>query len=165
MLATIQSKTFCFLIRCLKNIKITIYKIIILPVVLDGYETWSLILREEHRLRVFENMVLRRIFGPKGNEVIRSWRKLHNEGLHNLSSWPRIIRMIKSRRIMDSACSTNGESRNLCRILVGKPEGKRPLGRLRCGWVDNIKLILEVKDGVISTGLIWLRIVAHGGLL
>jgi hypothetical protein len=81
--------------------KIRTYKTIILPVVLYGYKTWSLTLREEHRLRVFENRVLRTIFGPKRDEVIGGWRKLHNEELHNLYSSPStsIIRMIKSRRI------------------------------------------------------------------
>jgi hypothetical protein len=68
-------------------------------VVLYGYETWSLTLREKHRLRVFENRVLRRIFGPKRNEVTGGWRKLHNEELHNLYSSSSIIRMIKSRRM------------------------------------------------------------------
>jgi hypothetical protein len=82
-----------------KNIKIRIYKTIILPVVLYGCETWSLTLREEHGLRVFENRVLRRIFGPKRDEVTVDRRKLHNEELHNLYSSPNIIRMIKSRRM------------------------------------------------------------------
>jgi hypothetical protein len=71
------------------------YKTIILPVVLYGCETWSLTLREEHRLRVFENRVLRRIFGPKKNEVTGEWRKLHNEELGDLYSSPSIIRIIK----------------------------------------------------------------------
>jgi hypothetical protein len=78
-----------------KNIKIRIYKTIILPVVLYGCQTWSLILREEHRLRVFENRVLRRIFGPKRDEMAGNWRKLHYEELHNLFSSPGIIRVIK----------------------------------------------------------------------
>jgi hypothetical protein len=94
MLATIQSRTFCLLVCCLK---IRIYKTIILPVVLYGCETWSLTLREEHRLRVFENRVLRRIFWSKRDEVTGDWRKLHNEELHNLYSSPN--RMIKSRRM------------------------------------------------------------------
>jgi hypothetical protein len=79
-----------------KNVKIRIYKTVILPV-LYGCETWSLTLREEHRLRVFENWVLRRIFGPERDEVTGGWRKLHNEELHNLYSLPSIIRMIKLR--------------------------------------------------------------------
>jgi hypothetical protein len=82
-----------------KNLKIRICKTIILPVVLYGCETWSLILREEHRLGVFENKVLRRIFRPKGDEVTGGWRKLHNEELHDLYSSPSIIRIIKSRRM------------------------------------------------------------------
>jgi hypothetical protein len=77
-----------------RNVKVKIYKTIILPDVLYGYETWALTLREEHRLRVFENRVLRRIFGPKRNEVTGEWRKLNNEGLHNLYSSPN-IRQIK----------------------------------------------------------------------
>jgi hypothetical protein len=79
--------------------KIRTYKTIILPVVLYGCETLSLTVREEHRLGVFENMVLRRIFGPKRDEVTGDWRKLHNEELHNLYISPNIIRMIKSRRM------------------------------------------------------------------
>jgi hypothetical protein len=76
-----------------------IYKTIILPVVLYGCETWSLTLTEEHRLRVFENRVLRRIFGPKMDEVTGEWRKLLNKELHDLYSSPSIIRIIKSRRM------------------------------------------------------------------
>jgi hypothetical protein len=82
-----------------RNVKVKIYKIIILPVVLYGCETWSLTLREENRLRVFENRILRRIFGPKRDEVTGEWRKLHNEKLNILYSSPNIIRQIKSRRM------------------------------------------------------------------
>jgi hypothetical protein len=82
-----------------KNLKIRIYKTIILPVVLYGCETWSLTLREEHRLGMYENRVLRRIFGPKRDEVIGEWRKLHNEELHDLYSSPSIISIIKVRRM------------------------------------------------------------------
>jgi hypothetical protein len=82
-----------------KNIKIRIYKTIILPVVIYGCEIWSLILRRKHRLKVFENSVLRRIFGPKKDEMMRGWTKLHNDELHKLYSSPSIIRMIKSRRM------------------------------------------------------------------
>jgi hypothetical protein len=82
-----------------RNVKVKIYKTIILPVVLYGCETWSLTLREEHRLRVLENRVLRRIFGPKRDEETRDWRKLHGEELHNLYSSPDIIRQIKSRQM------------------------------------------------------------------
>src|SRR5215510_3538578 len=82
-----------------KNLKIKIYRTIILPVVLYGCETWSPTLREEHRLRVFENRVLRRVFGPKRDEVTGEWRKLHNEELNDLYSSPRIARVVKSRRM------------------------------------------------------------------
>jgi hypothetical protein len=82
-----------------KGIKIRIYKNIILPLVLYGCEIWPLTLREEHRLRVFEKRVLRRMFGPKRNEVTGDWRKLHNEKLLNLYSSPNISRLIKSRRM------------------------------------------------------------------
>jgi hypothetical protein len=94
---------------------------------------WSLTLREEHRLRVFENRVLRKIFGPKRDEMIGEWRKLHNEELHDLYSSPRIIRIIKSKRIRwVGHIAQMGEKRIAYRLLVGKPEGKRPLGRPRC---------------------------------
>jgi hypothetical protein len=81
-----------------RNVKVQIYKTIILPAVLHGCETWSVILREERRLGVFENRVVRRIFGPKRDDVMGEWRKLHNEELHNLYSSPTIIRQIKSMR-------------------------------------------------------------------
>jgi hypothetical protein len=80
-----------------RNVKVKIYKTIILPVVLYGCETWSLTIREEHRLRLFENRVLRRIFGPKRDEVTGERRKLHNEELHNLYSSPDTIRQVKAR--------------------------------------------------------------------
>jgi len=82
-----------------KNLKIKIYRTIILPVVLYGCENWSLTLREERRLRVFENRVLRRIFGPKRDEVTREWKTLHNEELNNMQSSPNVVWVIKSRRM------------------------------------------------------------------
>jgi hypothetical protein len=109
-----------------------------------GCETWSLALREEHRLRVFENRVLGGIFGPKRDEVIGGWRKLHNEELHNLYCSQSIIRMIKSRRMRWVGHVTRMEKkRNAYRILVGKPERKRQLGRPRYRWEDNIKMDLR----------------------
>ena len=82
-----------------KNLKIKIYRIIILPVVLYGCEAWSLQLREERKLRVFENMVLRRIFGPRSDEVTGEWRSLHDEELNDLYTPHNIVRVIKSRRM------------------------------------------------------------------
>jgi hypothetical protein len=120
------------------------YKTIILPVVLYGCETWSLILRVEHRLRVFENGVLRRIFGPKREEVTGEWRMLHSGELHNLYSSPDIIRQIKSRRIRwVGQVARVEEGRSVYRILVGKPKGKRPLKRPRRRWEDGIKMDLR----------------------
>jgi hypothetical protein len=96
------------------------YKNIILPVVLYGCETWSLTIREEYKLRVFENRVLRRIFGPKRYGVRGGRRNLHNEGLHNLYSSPSIIRIIKSRRMRWAGhVERMGEKRNVYRLLVG----------------------------------------------
>jgi hypothetical protein len=120
------------------------YKTIILPVVLYGCEIWSLTVREEHKLRVFENRVLRRIFGPKRDGVMGWWRKLHNEELHNLYSSPSIIRIIKSRRMKWAGyVARMREKRNVYRLLVGKPEGKRQLGRPRRRWIYNIKMDLS----------------------
>jgi hypothetical protein len=123
-------------------VKIKIYKTIILPVVLYGFETLSLTLREEHRLRVFENRVLR-IFGPKRDEVTGGWRKLHNEELHGLYSSPSIVSVIKVRRMRWAGhVARMGEVRGAYNILVGRPEGRRLLGRPRRRWEDNIKWIL-----------------------
>jgi hypothetical protein len=114
-----------------KNLKIKIYTTVVLPVVLYGCETWSLTFRDEQRLRVFENRVLRKIFGPKG-QVDGSWRKLHNDELHSLYSSPNIVRVIKSRRMRWAGhVARMGEGNGVYRVLVGKPEGKRPLGRPR----------------------------------
>jgi hypothetical protein len=110
--------------------------LIILPVVLYGFETWSLTLREKHRLRA-----LRGIFGPKRDEVTGERRKLHNEELRDLYSSPSIIRTIKSRRMRWAGhVARLGEKRNAYRLLVGMPEGKMPLGRPRRRWVDNIRM-------------------------
>jgi hypothetical protein len=106
-------------------VKVRIYKTIILPVVLYGCETWSLGVREEHKLRVFKNRVLRRMFGPKRDGVTGGWRKLHNEELHDLYSSPSMIRIIKSRRMRWAGHVVRmGEKRNVYSLLVGKQEGK-----------------------------------------
>jgi hypothetical protein len=117
------------------------YKIVILPVVLYGYKTWSVTLGEEHGLRVFGNTVLRNIFGPKREED-GSWRELYNDELHSLYSSPNIVRVIKSRRMRWAGhVARMGEGRGVYRVLVGRPEGKKPLGRprRRC----NIKMYLR----------------------
>jgi hypothetical protein len=104
---------------------------------------WTKALREEHRLRVFENRVLRRIFGPKRDEVTGGWRKLHNEELHSLYSSPSIIRMIKSRSMRWAGhVARTRKKRNAYRILVGKPGGKRPLADVG-GWTVCIRNVLR----------------------
>jgi hypothetical protein len=126
-----------------QNKPLKIYKTIILPVVLYRCETWSLAVRKEHRLRVFENRVLR-IFGPKRDEVTGGWRKLHNEELHGLYSSPSIIMVIKARGVRWAGHVAHmGEVRGAYNILVGRPEGRRPLGRPRRRWEDNIKMDLR----------------------
>ena len=125
-----------------KNVKINkIYRTLILPVVLYGCEIRSLTLREECRLTVLENGLLMRIFGPKRDTVTGEWRRLNNKELYDLYSSPNIIRVIKSRRMRWAehvACM--GDRRGAYRILVG---GRRPLGRSRCRWDDNIKMDLQ----------------------
>jgi hypothetical protein len=120
------------------------YETIVLHVVLYGCKTWSLTQSEEHRLRVFVNKVLRRIFGPKRDEVTGGWRKLHNEELRDLYSSPCIIRIIKARRIRWAGhVARMGEKKNVV--------GKRPLGRPRHRWVDNIKMdLLEIGWGDVN---------------
>jgi hypothetical protein len=140
-----------------RNLKVTIYKTIILPVVSYGYETWSLTLREEYRLRVFENRVLRGIFGPKRDDMTGECRKLHSGELHNLYSSPDIIRQIKSRRMRWAGhVARMGEGRKVYRVLVGKSKGKKPLGRPRRRWEDGMKMDCRV----IGWGSVkWIRLV------
>jgi hypothetical protein len=101
---------------------------------------------------VFENRVLASIFGSKRDGVTGRWRKLHNEELHNLYSSPSIIRIIRSRRMRWAGhVERMGEKRNVYRLLVGRPEGKRPLRRLRHRWIDNIKMdLLEIGLSVVD---------------
>jgi hypothetical protein len=111
---------------------------------------------EDHRLRVFENRVLRRIFGPNRDKVTGEYRKLHNEELHNLYSSPDIIRQVKSGRMRWAGhVARMGEERKLYKVLVGKPEGKRPLGRPRRRWGDGMRMdLMEIGLG----GVDWIRL-------
>jgi hypothetical protein len=127
-----------------KYIKIEIRRIVILTAVLYGRETWSLTLREERKLRAFENRVLRGVFGPKRDEATGEWRKLLNEELNDSFSSTNIVRVIKSRRMRwVEHVARMGERRGVYRVLVGNPEEKRPLGRSRRRWEDNIKMDLQ----------------------
>ena len=127
-----------------KILKTKIHTAIILPIVLYGCETWSLILREKRRLRVLENRVLRRIFGSNRDDVTGEWRKLHEE-LNDLYSSRKIIRVIKSRRIRWAGYAARMGKRTCAyKVLVGKSEGKRALGRPRHTWTDNARLIQKV---------------------
>ena len=117
-------------------------------------------MREEHRLRVFEKRVLRRMFGPRRDRVKGEWRKLHNEELNDLYCSPNIVRVIKWRRMRWAGhVARTEEGRGVHKILMGKPEGNRPLGRPRRRWEDNIKMDLE------EVGRGWLRIGTCGGRL
>jgi hypothetical protein len=127
-----------------RNVKIKIYRTIILPVVVYGYESWLLALRDECRLRVFENRVLRRITGAKRDEVTGEWRRLHNKELYVVYFSSNIIWVIKSRRLIWAEHVAHmGERRGAYRALMGEPEGRRPLGRPRLRWEENIKMDLQ----------------------
>jgi hypothetical protein len=137
-----------------KNLKIRIYKTIILPLAVYGCETWSLTLREKCKLRVFENRVLRRISGSQRDGVGGGWSKLHNDELHDLYSSASVIKISTSKRIMWAGyAARKGEKRNVYRVLVGKPEVKKPLGRPRRRWMDSIKLELV---GIERGGVDWI---------
>jgi hypothetical protein len=116
--------------------KIKLYRYIILAVVLYGCETWSLTLREERWLKVFENRVLMRIFGSTRDEVKGEWRKLHNEELNDLYCSPSIVRVTKLKMRWARHVASMGEGRDVYRVWVGKPERKRPLGKPRREWED-----------------------------
>ena len=115
---------------------------------------------------MFENMVLRRIFGPRRDEVTGEWMRLHNVELNDLYPSPNIVRVIKSRRMRWAGhVERMGEERGVCTFLVGKPEGKRPLGRPRLRWVDNIRMDLQEVGVGMWTGLGWPRREIGGGRL
>jgi len=136
-----------------KKLKIKIYRTIILPVVLYGCETWSLTLKEERRLRVFENRVLRKVFGPKRDEVTGEWKKLHNEELSDLYSLPNIVRVVKPRRMRWAG--------HVARMRQGKGCTGFWWGNLRerDHWGDTdadgriiLRWILRKWEGVVRTG-------------
>jgi hypothetical protein len=128
-----------------KNIKIKIYRTIILPAVLYGCETWSLTLREERRLRVSENMVLKRIFGLKRGDVMEEWRRLYNEELYDVCSSPSyyLADQIEKNMKGEAYVARVGDKRGAYTVLVGKPKGRRPLGRHMPIWDDNIQMNLQ----------------------
>jgi hypothetical protein len=126
-----------------RNVKVKIYKTIMLSVVMYEYETWSLTLRKEYRLRVFENRVLRRIFVPKGDEVTGEWRKLYNEKPHNLYSSKNIKQMKSRRKRWAGHVARMGVERKVYKVLVRKPEGKRLLERPRRRWENEIRMDLR----------------------
>jgi hypothetical protein len=149
-LATLRFIILCFPACCLGTLRLK-YTKPVLPDVLYGCETWSLTLREEHKLRMFENRALRRIFGPKRGEVTGQWSKLHNGELRNLYSSTDMIRQIKSRRMRwEGHVTRMREGRKLFKVLVGKPEGKRPLARPRRRWEDGISM--DLKETVWGRG-------------
>jgi hypothetical protein len=149
-----------------RKVKVKMHKTIILSGVLNRCETWSLTLREVHRLRVCEDRVLRGIFGPKRDEVTGERRKLHSGEFHNLYSSPDIIRQMKSRKMRCAGhVARTEQGRNVYRVLVGNPEGKRPLVRPRRRWEDGIKMDLREIGWGVWSGFTWLRLGIVGGLL
>ena len=151
----------------IQNIKIKINRTAFMPVVCYGRETWSVTLREEHRLRVSAKWVLRKVFGSKSDEIREKWRKLHKEELNDLYSYlsPDDFRVIKSGRMISTGLLARmGQRESAYRALVERLEGKRSLGRPRLRWKDNTKLIFKKWDGKASIGLVWLRIVTDEGL-
>jgi hypothetical protein len=148
-----------------KNLKIKIYRTIILPI-LYGCETWSLTLREECRLRVFENKVLRRVFEPKRDGVAWEWRKLHNEELSDLYSLPNIVWVVKSRTMRWAGhVARMGKGRGVNRVLVGKAEERDHSGDLDVDGRIILRWTFRKWEGGVGTGWSWLRIGTGGGHL
>jgi hypothetical protein len=148
-----------------KNLNIKIYRITILPVVLYGSETWSLTLRKERRLRVFEKRVLRGIFGPKRDEVTGEWRKFHNEELHYLYSSPNIVRVIKSRRMKWAGHVARMGRREACiRFWWGNLRERDHLGypvvdgRIILGWIFRSEMW---RYGLDSVGSGWTQVAGN----
>jgi hypothetical protein len=137
------------------KIKISIHRI--LSPASYGCGTWSITSREDPRLRVFEKRALSRVFGPKWDEITEDWRRLHNEVLNDLYSSPNIIREINTRTMRWAG--------NIARMWERSIPGKKPLGRPRRKWEDNIKMDLQEVQWGTWTGLIWLRIGTGGGLV
>ena len=162
--ATTEKKVrFC---KLTKNLKIKIYRNIILPVVLYGWETWSLTLQKERKLRVFENMVLRRIFRPRRDEVTGEWRRLHNEELNDLYCSPNIVRVIKWRRMRWAGnVARMGEERGCIGSWWGNRRERDHWGDLDVdGWII-LERISRGLDVGMWTELGWLRIGTGGGRL
>jgi len=148
LLFSAESFVFHFDNQKLKN---NIHRTKILPVVLYGCETWSVTTRQEHRLRVLQNTVLRKIFGPKRGEVLGEWRRLNNRDLYDLYSSPNIIWVMKARRKRWVVHVAYMGDRGAYRVLVGKPERKRPLRKPRHRRKDNIKM--DIQEVGLGNGL------------
>jgi hypothetical protein len=139
-----------------KNIKIKVYRTLVLPLVLYGCETWPFTLTEGHRLRVFENRVLRRIFGSRKDKATGEWRGLHNEELCDAYSSRNTIWVIKSRRMRwEGHVVRMGERRGAYKVLMVKRERKKPLGRPRRRWKEAIKMDLQE----VAWGMGWIDLV------
>ena len=148
-----------------KNLKIKKYRTIILSVFLYGCETWSITWREERRLRVFENRVLRRIFGPKKDEVTGEWRKLHNEELHDLYPSPSILLVIKTRMRWAGHVERKGERRGVYIVVVGNPRERDHLEDPGVRWENHTKMDYQEVGWGAWSGSSWLRIGTGGGHL